>query len=383
MRVDAAILCDTISAAAVARRDGGKMRRLVAIFAAGLLFPACVGAQAGSAAQRKTPAQKPASKAVQAPARIIVHTNYVMVPVTVKDQQGNLVPDLQQNDFRIFQDGVQQQIRFFWNAPFPISAVILLDDDLPTQEAQEVQKSLDSIAAGFGPNDEVAIVRFDEYPRTVMNFTSSNDTLFAKLKAIRTNAKDALGSRVPGTPSLAMTTPPRINGQTLGGAADIPILGTSTNGVTKHVDDAVHYAAEMLRTRGRDRRKIIFLVSDGTNDRNNKWSFANTRELLLSSSISVYSIAVDSSADFLKLQRPGRLAQYANATGGDVFSATKLNDLERMYSRLMDEARNQYTLAFEPTKTKGKGNYHTIEVRVERPDLLVTARQGYYAGFPR
>jgi len=359
------------------------MKRLVAIFAAVVLFPACGAAQSGAGAQGAAAPQKSVAKPKQAPAKIIVHATEVLVPVTVKDPAGSLVPDLQKNDFRVFQDGVEQKIRFFWNEPFPISAVVLLDDDLPTKEAQTVQKSLDSIAASFGPKDEVALVRFDEYPKTVMNFSPNNDALFAQLKAIRTNEKDSLDSRVPGTPSMVMTTPPRINGQTLGGAADIPLMGTNTNGVTKHVDDAIHYAAEMLRNRGRDRRKIIFLVSDGDNDRNNKWSFNNTLQLLLANNISVYAIAVDSSADILKLQRPGRLAQYANPTGGDIFPAAKQLDLERMYSALTEEARNQYTLGFDPTKTNGKGNYHTLEVRVERPGLAVTARQGYFAAFPR
>lgn len=367
------------------------MRKLVAIFAAAVLFPVCSiclagqsgTASQGAASQSAASPQKPTVKPAQTPSRIIVHATEVLVPVTVKDPNGNLVADLQQPDFRIFQDGVEQKIRFFWNEPFPISAVVLLDDDLPTKESQTVQKSLDSIAASFGPNDEVALVRFDEYPKMVMDFSVNNDALFARLKAIRTNQKDGLDSRVPGTPSMVMTTPPRINGQTLGGAADIPLLGTNTNGVTKHVDDAIHYAAEMLRNRPRDRRKIIFLVSDGTNDRNNKWSFKNTLQLLLAANISVYAISVDSSADVLKLQGPGRLTQYATPTGGDVFSATKQLDLERMYSALTDEARNQYTLAFEPSKTVGKGNYHMVEVRVERPGLVVTARQGYYASFPR
>ena len=362
------------------------MRKLVAIFAAAVLFPVCPvcsAGQSGAASQTTASPQKPANKPPQAPARIVVRATEVLVPVTVKDPSGNLVADLQQDDFRVFQDGVEQKIRFFWNEPFPISAVVLLDDDLPTKESEKVQKSLDSIAAGFGPNDEVALVRFDEYPKMVMDFSGSNDALFAKLKQIRTNQKDSLDSRVPGTPSMVMTTPPRINGQTLGGAADIPLMGTNTNGVTKHVDDAIHYAAEMLRTRARERRKIIFLVSDGTNDRNNQWSFNNTLRLLLASNVSVYAIAVNSSADILKLQGPGRLTQYANSTGGDVFSATKQLDLERMYSALTEEARNQYTLAFEPSNTVGKGNYHPLEVRVERPGLAVTARQGYYASFPR
>jgi VWFA-related protein len=360
------------------------------------LLTFCVFAQTGSAQSGSGQASVPPGSASkqnqqkttgprskQKPFTMRVTTNVVLVPVMVKDARGDLVADLQQSDFRIFQDGVEQKIRNFWDQAFPVSAVVLLDDDLPAGESKKVRQSLDSIAAGFSASDEVALVRFDEYPKMVMNFTANNDALFAQLKEIRTNSKDTLGSRFPDTPSFPMTDPPRINGHTEGGAADIPILGTNTNGVTKHLDDAVHFAAEMLRTRPRDRRKIIFIVSDGTNDRNNKWSFRNTLQLLLSSNISVYAIDVDSRLDALTFQGKGRLTQYAVPTGGDVIAASGSQQIERLYSKLTDEARNQYTLGFEPTKTVGRGNYHTIEVRVERPGLVVTAREGYFAEFPR
>lgn len=302
------------------------------------------------------------------------------VPVTVKDSRGELVPDLEKRDFRIFQDGVEQEIQQFRSDPYPISAVILLDDNLPNRPAEQVQRSLDSVAAGFGPHDEVALVRFDEYPKTVLDFTASNDALFAELKKIRTDPKNALDSRMPGTPSQTMTSGPTINGQPITEQQRIPILGTETNGVTKHLDDALHYAAEILRTRDKNHRKIIFVISDGTNDRHNQWSFDNTLRLLLTSEVSVYAIAVG--PEILKFQS-GRLEHYATATGGDTFYSSKQSGLEKMYSLLTEEARNRYTLAFAPTNTPGKGNYHTIEVRVERPSLTVTARQGYYASFPR
>lgn len=305
------------------------------------------------------------------------------MPVTVKDPNGDLVPDLEQSDFRIFQDGKEQRIRNFWDQAFPMSAVVLLDDDLPTADASKVQKSLDSIAAGFSSSDEVALVRFDEYPKTVLDFTSNNDVLFAKLKDIRTNPKDNLDSRYPGSPTSTMMDPPLINGHTVSGTPVIPTLGTSNNGVTKHLDDAVHYAADMLRTRGKDRRKIIFIISDGTNDRHNQWSFNNTLQLLFSSNVSVYAISVDSLADVLTLRGKGRLTAYANPTGGDVVSAGNPEQLEVLYSKLMEEARNQYTLGFQPSTTEGRGNCHSLEVRVERPSLRVTSRTGYCAEFPR
>lgn len=327
----------------------------------------------------------PQSKAApqQKPPIAVFHTTVVLIPVTVKDFKGDLVPDLEQTDFRVFQDGKEQRIQNFWDQAFPMSAVVLLDDDLPTTDATKVEKSLDSIAAGFSANDEVALVRFDEYPKTVLDFTSSNDALFAKLKEIRTNPKDNLDSRYPGSPSATMTDPPMINGHTISGTPEIPILGTSTNGVTKHIDDAVHYAADMLRTRGRDRRKIIFIISDGTNDRHNQWSFNNTLQLLFSANVSVYAISVDSPADVLLLRGKGRLTQYANPTGGDVVSASNPQQLEVLYSKLMDEARNQYTLGFQPSRTDGRGNCHSLEVRVERPNLHVSSRVGYCAAFPR
>ena len=180
-----------------------------------------------------------------------------------------------------------------------------------------------------------------------------------------------------------MMSPPLINGHTVSGTPVIPVLGTSNNGVTKHLDDAVHYAAEMLRTRGRDRRKIIFIVSDGTNDRHNQWSFNNTLELLFSLNVSVYAVSVSSPADVLLLQGKGRLAQYANPTGGDVVSASSPEQMEPLYAKLTEEARNEYTIGFEPTRTVGRGNCHAIEVRVERPGLAVSARTGYCAAFPR
>lgn len=348
-----------------------------------LIFSACAFAQ--SVPQSAKPATPSTAKPAQAqkPPTIRIETRLVLVPVTVKDTEGNLVPDLQQSDFRIFQDEKEQQIRNFWDQAFPVSAVVLLDDDLPTSESQTVLKSLDSIAGGFSTEDEVALVRFDEYPKTVLDFTSNNDALFAKLKEIRTNPKDALDSRVPGSPSSTMMSPPVINGHTLGGAADIPVMGTSTNGVTKHVDDAVHYAAEMLRTRGRDRRKIIIIVSDGTNDRHNRWSYNNTLQLLFSNNVTVYAVSVSSIADDLLLRGKGRLASYANPTGGDVMAARSASQMEALYSKLVEEARNQYTLGFDPTRTVGKGNCHSLEVRVERPGLSVTARRGYCAAFSR
>jgi VWFA-related protein len=307
-----------------------------------------------------------------APGRIRSRTELVIVPVTVKDSQGNLVSGIGRDEFRIFEDGIEQPVALFSSDAFPLSAVILLDNDLGSKTAGEVQQSLMSIAAGFGPSDEVSLMLFDQFPEPVLDFTADSDKLFTQLKRLR------LDSSIPkGEDNESVPLPPI---PSVGNQNQTPGSPSSTGirispGTDKDLDDAVHAAGELLKSRGRDRRKIIFLISDGANSHHNKWSLDETTQLLLSADVSVYSVAVASS--FLK-HGSGRLEKYSHETGGDYFYASHRADLERLYSALTEQARNQYTLAFVPQKTERGKAYHTIEVRVRRPELDLLTRQGYY-----
>ena len=60
--------------------------------------------------------------------------------------------------------------------------MVLIDDDLSQKQADQVQKSLIAISAGFGPSDEVAIVTYDQFPHTVSEFSFNNDVIFTQLK---------------------------------------------------------------------------------------------------------------------------------------------------------------------------------------------------------
>src|SRR6202453_2689684 len=149
--------------------------------------------QAQSAPPPPGPPQssKQASEARQA---IKIRTNLVIIPVTVKNRDGQLIGDLQRDEFRVFCDNVEQQIVFFTSDPFPLSAVVLIDNDLSIKSADQVQKSLTAISAGFGPLDEVALVTYDQFPNTVAYFSFNNDQLFTKLKRLD------LAYRYPGPP---------------------------------------------------------------------------------------------------------------------------------------------------------------------------------------
>ena len=318
--------------------------------------------------------QAPAPQPQDPRASIRTTVSLVVVPVTVKNSAGELVTDLQKNDFRMFEDGIEQQIALFSVDAFPLSAAILIDNDLKKSSADKVQKTLQSVAGGFSASDEVSLWLFAEFPEPVAEFIASNDTLVTQLKRIDLNS-----SIIQGPGSAVMTEGPRVNTTPMPGPPQVPAMQAGHNN-HKHIDDAIYAAADQLRERGSDRRKIIFAISDGNNAKNNTHSYNETLKLLLSAGISVYAIGLDSAiiSRGPTILGGNVLAKYAHSTGGDIYYAPTRNELETLYARVSEQARNQYTLAYSGARTDRSKLYHSIEVRAKRPGLSLLARDGYY-----
>lgn len=309
-----------------------------------------------------------ADQVEDAPFKIRTRVELVVVPVTVKDAAGQLVTNLRQEEFRVLEDGVEQEMALFTAEAFPISAVVLLDDGLDTKTAAQLEQAAKAIAVGFSEYDEVAVLRFAEYTDLVLDFTTDNDKLFDHLKRLQVK-----GSFPGGIGSGPMTSGPKINSR-----SDEPRVPSKPEyGLrgSKSLDDAVYAAATMLKDRGRDRRKMIFLISDGANTGKNKMGYDETRRLLLSADISVYAVGVGSAA-LARTLNP--LARYAHATGGDIYYASRRDTLESLFARVTEQARNQYTLAYAPKGTDRAADYHSIEVRIRRAGLDILTRSGYF-----
>ncbi len=319
-------------------------------------------------------AQAPSLKADDSRGKIVSNVSLVVVPVTIKDSNGELVTDLEQSEFRIFEDGIEQPISLFSVDAFPLSAAVLIDDDLKRSTAEKVQKTLETVAGGFSPSDEVSLWRFDNVPESISDFIGTNDALLTELKRID------LSSSFPGIGSAAMTNGPHVNTAQLPGPAAIPSMAAGHPN-NKHINDAIYEAAVQLRDRGRERRKIIFLISDGQNAKNNTHTYDDTLKLLLSADISVYAVGVGEANLNRGITFLGNniLAKYAHSTGGDIFyGGISREELEGIYARITEQARNQYTLAYSGAKTDRSKPYHAIEVRVRRPGLSLLTRDGYY-----
>jgi Ca-activated chloride channel family protein len=302
--------------------------------------------------------------------------NYVFLPVTVKDSAGRLVADLTRSEFRILDDNVEQRLEFFSAEAFPLSVVILLDNDLKSKDAQQVESSLSALVAGLSANDEAFVCRFDMNFHPGKGFTRDQDKLLTELH--RTRIDSDRSDAPPPAPGGSFSGP-TINGQSVTSVGAPPtapstmIIGEKT---TKALDDAVYEASQLLKDRGRDRRKIIFLISDGDNGKTNRNTYENTVKELLRYGISVYSLGVG--GGFFE-RKFSRLQSYAHDSGGDVFYAAKRNSLEELYSRVTEQARNQYTLGYNPRGNDKTKDYHSIEVRVRREGLSILTREGYYS----
>jgi VWFA-related protein len=351
------------------------LRRLFLVFfAANCLFAQSAPAPttAPTTAPATAPQPPPPAKTPQSDAqsKISVNSDLVVVPVTVKNQRGDLVPDLSQSDFRIFDDDVEQSIDVFTEEAFPLSLVVLIDDDLKSKDAAQMAPTLRAITAGISANDEALVARFDIdfYPGD--QFTSDLDKLWSDLKNAQTRAEPTKTS-----------PPPYVSGPL--DACNCPLSKARTNlgaRPSKALDDAIHSAAELLHDRGHARRKIILVVSDGVNGPQfNRFTYQDSLQALLQDNISVYSLAVGNSLTKGKFQR---LASYANDSGGDIYYAGNSAKIEKLYSQITEEARHEYTLAYVPRAIHSADPYHKVEVRVNRPSVTVKTRQGYYVAPP-
>ncbi|HKM82571.1 MAG TPA: VWA domain-containing protein [Candidatus Acidoferrum sp.] len=355
-----------------------KTRLLVLAQSLLLLTPMALAQQPAATTPAAPPAAAQVPKAAaqsQTPTKITIITKTVVVPVTVKDRSGNLVPDLRKDEFRIFDDNVEQKITSFAAEAYPISMVVLIDNDLKRQDADEVEPSLRAIVGGMSTSDEAFVCTFDQYFHEGHGFTRDQDKLITELRRKDVSSKSPPSIAPPGGPFGG----PTINGAAAPGAPmNDPSLIAIKGQPTKALDDAVYSAAMLLQDRPwQQHRKVILLISDGKNGAKfNTHKYDETRAELLRQGITVYCVAVGSAYFERKFSR---LEEYAHDTGGEVFFGTSSETFEDFYSRIAEQARNQYTLSFEPHGER-KDDYHTLEVRVRREGLTILTRKGYYEG---
>ena len=257
---------------------------------------------------------------------VTVDSSIVVVNATITDSSGNHVSGIKQNQFSLFENGVEQEISFFAAEETPFAAVILID----TSGSMEQRVSLARSAAirfldGLRDVDSSEIYRFDSKVVLVQKFSN--------LKA---------------------------------------------DGMTA-LNDAVYQAAKDLGDRPEKRRAIIVL-SDGADTISGR-SADKALKAALAVNASIYTVdmAGMETNGRERAQNQGVLRNFAEKTGGTFVSTPGGVAMRDAFRKIVEELGRQYTLAYQPKNQSKDGKWRTIEVRVAKPNLTIRTRKGYHA----
>ena len=312
------------------------LRRIVglAIF---LTFSAPLGFLGQVAIQ---PREKPAPKG-QAPERptLRVDTSLVLVPVSVNDPLNRPVSGLEKENFRVFDDRVEQTITQFAMDDEPVTVGLVFD----TSGSMGAKLSRSRMAAveffkTANPEDQFFLVEFDSAPRLEVPLTSDTGKIENQL----------IFSRSKGSTALL---------------------------------DAIYLALHEMK-RSKMTKKALLVISDG-GDNNSRYTPLEVRNLVRESDVLIYAIGVfGGPATPEEVGGPGLLTSIAEQTGGRMYEANAV-ELPNIALKIGIDLRNRYVLGYAPQNQQRDGHYHTVQVQIVPPrglpKLRAHWRMGYYA----
>jgi VWFA-related protein len=323
--------------------------------------------------------------------QIRTRVDLVVVPVTVRDSDGKLVAGLTKEDFRVTEDGKPQTVTDFDIDPQPLSAAIVIDDGMSRDKLQRLfplgsAPLLITLTSGFSPDDQMAAFRYDHEVHKLMDFTNDQDAIQKSLEGIEKIAEtrpdepgDILGEKGPGwlRSILNVLTPGPGYKPQAGGGSPVPTpprVASAPRPSSRVLNDAIYEAGLALQSQPADRRKIIFIVSDGQTYGKTAHTFDQTVDLLVRSDIQVYGV----SANAATFGSFGMLTSYARATGGDVYPGTSIKSMETAFGRITEQARNQYILGYVSNNTAERlAVFRSIQVKTGSSQHTVIHRKGY------
>ncbi|MCH2279109.1 MAG: VWA domain-containing protein [Vicinamibacterales bacterium] len=268
----------------------------------------------------------------------------VSVNVTVTNAMDRYITDLEQHEFVVYEDSVEQDLDFFTRSPLPIALALLIDTSASMErQIQTAQQAAIGFAERLRPQDLASVVDFDSRVTILEDFTNDGDRLE---RAIRRTA-----------------------------------AGGSTS-----LYNAIYISLKELskvraRTTDDIRRRAIVVLSDGE-DTSSLVGFNEVMELAKRSETATYAIGLRArehrgSRGFQEAEYV--LQQLSRETGGRAFFPESLGELSGIYSQIADELSSQYTIGYTPKNPAHDGGWRRILVRVNRSSMTARTKQGYYA----
>jgi VWFA-related protein len=321
-------------------------------------------------------------------ATIQANVNFVQIPFTVKDKSGALVPALDWREVRVNENGLRKHISLWTSDPYPLSVAFVIDQTLPFDVMNRVNIALGALQGAFTPYDEMAIITYNNGPNLRTDYTGAQSSrITAVIQQSKTTGREAQ-LYTPDGP-LSQTT--NINGKQFDpNTAPVRNSASTFQAAPKEthaLNDAIFMAAQSLAKRPKDRRRMIYVISDGK-EFGSKATFKENVKFMQTNAISVYATVVgDSSTPYFGFldryhipftMRENILPKYTSETGGEAVLGFRQKQIESSFAKIAEDVRVQYTVGYYSNEPITDGKFRTVEVQVLRPGLDVIAKKGYY-----
>jgi Ca-activated chloride channel family protein len=289
-------------------------------------------------------AEQQSSEASQDNVSVKLGTELVSVRVTVTDQNGRAVEGLSKDNFRIYEDKVEQQVSFFSDEDMPASIGVVFDTS-SSMSAGKIMRAKEALARFIRTSheqDEYFLISFGSSPCLLLDGARDGQTVLDRFNNIYPKGQTALY-------------------------------------------DAVYLGIEKV-SRGAYPKRAIILISDGE-DNHSKRSFDEIRRRLQESDITIYPIGIagnsSSPKNRINANGPFLMDKLASISGGKSFWPWNEEKMNEAFERIALEMRRQYSIGYLPSNFVADGKWRRIKVAA--PDtnkfsrLVVRSREGYYA----
>ncbi len=297
---------------------------------------------------------------------IRVETDLVIIPAQITERNGKAVLGLKKEEFKIFENEIEQEIAYFSNEEQPFTVALVLDMSYSSVfKLPEIQNAALSFVNQLRENDKVMVVSFDEKVRVLCEPTSNRKVLRLAIE----------GTKIA-------------SGTSLYSALDL-VFNEKFNGLAG--------------------RKAIVLLSDGVDTSSPKLTAGDILKEAVATDVLVYPIQYDTWDDVQKNRKNSAQIYYddndrpytveaprikgereedykeasnffkeiSNQTGGGILRVSSTPNLNQAFAKIADELRKIYSLGYYPSSERNVGVRYATKVRVYRPNLFIRAKNGY------
>jgi Ca-activated chloride channel homolog len=267
-----------------------------------------------------------------------------LVNVTVTDPYNRLVTGLDPDNFRVYEDNIEQEVVTFSSEDVPISIGVIFD--YSGSMSNKIGKAREAAVQFFktaNPQDEFFLVSFNERAELTSSFTNSVEDLQSRMMLTAPKGRTALL-------------------------------------------DAIYLGLSQMRG-AKNGKRALLILSDG-GDNHSRYNEGDIKRLVKEADTQLYAIGIFDPLGYRnrtpeELNGPSLLSEVTEMTGGRVFSVENLNDLPDIASKIGMELRNQYVLGYRPSNKAHDARWRKIKIKLRAPKglppLNVYSKTGYYA----